>query len=78
MPRKGGSIPGDPFMQESTLDKDDCFVLSKGCDYLLRTLDSYPCLDRYVLEFACWLLGPRLFELSQELTRSLCKRQLRA
>ncbi|MEF8941548.1 MAG: AAA family ATPase [Desulfohalobiaceae bacterium] len=65
----------DASMLESAMDRNDCFVIRQACVYLLRLLARYPMLDREVLEFAFWVLGPDVVELHQSLLQFATKRE---
>ena len=81
MPAKRVHMPGrseqkgDAYMLESPLDKNDCFVIRQACVYLLRLIGRYPILDREVLEFAFWVIGPDVAQLNQNLLEFATKRE---
>lgn len=50
---------------DDALDNNDCFVMRLSALYLKRVLERYPVLDRDVIAFACWALGPGTSDLTE-------------
>ncbi|MCF8030812.1 MAG: ATP-binding protein [Desulfohalobiaceae bacterium] len=75
MPSRRREQTGNAYLLESALDKNDCFVLRQACIYLLRLIARFPMLDREILEFAFWVIGPDVAQLNQKLLEYSTKKE---
>ena len=75
VPRRRKELANEASLFESALDRNDCFVMRQACVYLLRLLARYPILDREILEFSFWVIGPGIVELNRQLLELSSKKE---
>ena len=56
-------------MPEVPVDGNDCFVLTQAVKYLLKIIDRHQILDRELMEFSCWVLGPQIGDFTGDILR---------
>ncbi|MCA1743135.1 MAG: hypothetical protein ABR533_12005, partial [Desulfonatronovibrio sp.] len=76
MPIRRRRLPSSSILsQDEFMDKNDCFVAGRGAKYLERILKRYSYLDVSIMEFACWILGPSLEKLTDQMFKILSEKQ---